>query len=306
MLSQVDPDAYTTPFNATKTSHRDPYPALSPSKPENAQGGKLIIITGGGSGIGAAAAKIWAEAGASGIVIAARSADKIEQVAQELKLINPGLTVLTVPTDVTNEKDVQNLYVQVQQKFGRHADVLLNVAGYMEDAKIIGEQDVDTWFKGFEVNVKGFYSVVHHYIKSQPDSKSPRGTIIQVSSGLAGITQVSGSAYSISKLAGQRFTEFIDTEYPALRAFTVMPGIVATDMPPATFQPFALDHVNLVGMLALYLSGVRADYLKGSLVSVNWDVEELEAHKNDIQTKKLLKTSWLPILPVGGGSGLGA
>jgi NAD(P)-dependent dehydrogenase (short-subunit alcohol dehydrogenase family) len=57
--------------------------------------------------------------------------------------------VLAVPTDITNEKDVQNLYMQTQQKFGRHADVLLNVAGYLGDEKPVGEQDIDAWWKPF-------------------------------------------------------------------------------------------------------------------------------------------------------------
>lgn len=83
-----------------------------------------------------------------------------------------------------------------------------------------------------------------------------------------------------------------------------MPGIVATEMPSEAFLPYALDHVDLTGMLSLYLVQTRADYLRGSTVSVNWDVEELEAHKDEILEKKLLKTSWLPVLPVGGGNGL--
>ena len=93
-------------------------------------------------------------------------------------------------------------------------------------------------------------------------------------------------------------------EYPHIRAFTVAPGIVKTDMTPESFMPFAHDHAELVGMLALYLVQPRADYLKGSFININWDVEEMEAHKEEIVEKKLLKTSWLPILPVAGGKGL--
>lgn len=98
----------------------------------------------------------------------------------------------------------------------------------------------------------------------------------------------------------------MNVEYPKLRMFTTMPGIVATDMPPDNFRPFAHDHVDLTGMLALYLAQPRADYLKGTIISVNWDVTEMEAHKEEIEEKKLLKASWLPVLPFGGGKGLGA
>lgn len=71
------------------------------------------------------------------------------------------------------------------------------------------------------------------------------------------------------------------------------------------FRPFAHDHVDLSGMLALYLAQDRADYLRGGLISVNWDVQEMEAHQKEIQEKNLLKSAWLPVLPIGGGSGIG-
>ena len=87
-----------------------------------------------------------------------------------------------------------------------------------------------------------------------------------------------------------------------------MPGIVKTDMAAVSdfWGHFARDHVDLTGMLALYLAQPRADYLKGGMVGVNWDVEEMEKHKEEIESKKLVLTSWLPVLPFNGGSGLGA
>jgi NAD(P)-dependent dehydrogenase (short-subunit alcohol dehydrogenase family) len=153
-----------------------------------------------------------------------------------------------------------------------------------------------------EVNVRGHYLVLQNYIKSQGDK--PTGTLIVVSSGMAGVVAPGSSAYAIGKLAQERLTEYADTEYPSLRVFTLHPGIVSTDLTDPDFEPFALDEVELAGHLSLYLAQPRADYLRGSFVSVNWDVTEMEAHKEEIAEKKLLKMSWLPVLPVGGGKGL--
>lgn len=69
------------------------------------------------------------------------------------------------------------------------------------------------------------------------------------------------------------------------------------------FVKFALDHADLTGMLALYLSTSRADFLRGGLMSVNWDIEETEAHKDEILRGRLLDLKWVQILPVGGGKG---
>ncbi|OBT41325.1 hypothetical protein VE00_08517 [Pseudogymnoascus sp. WSF 3629] len=288
MSTQVDPDQFTTPFLLTKTLHRDPYPAILPENPHNSQKGKIIIITGGGGGLGAAAAKVWARAGATGIVIAARRTQNLMKVSDEIKAINPDITVLQVKADITSEDDVKSLFAAVKKTFKRPADVLLNNAGYMVDDQLIGETPVDDWWKGFEINLKGLYIMVQHFIQAQPNQKAPTGTVITVSSGRAGLTNPGGSAYNISKLAEERLSEHIQIEYPTLRVFTTMPGIAATDMTTGFWEPYALDHVDL-----------------GSMVGVNWDVEEMEQHKKEIVDKKLLQTAWLPILPLGGGSGLG-
>jgi hypothetical protein len=68
------------------------------------------------------------------------------------------------------------------------------------------------------------------------------------------------------------------------------------------FDEYAKDDAEQTGCLALYLASSRADYLKGSLTSVNWDLEEMEARKADIE-KGLLKIKWVPILPTSGGTG---
>jgi len=64
-----------------------------------------------------------------------------------------------------------------------------------------------------------------------------------------------------------------------------------------------LDEAEQTGAMALYLASSRADYLKGSLTSINWDLGEMEARKADIE-KGMLKLQWMPVLPIGGGSGI--
>lgn len=66
--------------------------------------------------------------------------------------------------------------------------------------------------------------------------------------------------------------------------------------------PYAKDHVDLVGALALYLSSSRADFLKGSMISVNWDLETIEKHKEEVE-KGALKITYNPLLPIAGGKG---
>lgn len=153
MSQQVDPDQFTTPFAITPSTHRDPYNAILPENPTNSQKGKIIIITGGSAGIGAAAAKVWARAGAQGIVITGRRLKNLEVVAAELKSINKDITVLSIQADISVEEDAVKLYTEVQKTFGRSADVLLNNAGYLADDADIGSMSVNDWWKGLVSSV---------------------------------------------------------------------------------------------------------------------------------------------------------
>lgn len=69
------------------------------------------------------------------------------------------------------------------------------------------------------------------------------------------------------------------------------------------FRFFARDDAEQTGALGLYLASPRADYLVNSLTSINWDLEEMEAHKDKISAG-LLRNKWVSVLPVSGGNGL--
>jgi len=176
-----------------------------------------------------------------------------------------------------------------------------------------------------EVNVLGVHNTARSWINSQSEPGKPVGTFINVNSGLAGYLMPGNSAYGSSKLAVHRYMEFLDLgefsllnvaelpttcltdhsfqEYPTLRTFTILPGIVPSGLSNSdAFVTFAKDEGELSGVLGLYLASIRGNYLKGSLVSVNWDLEEMESHKDEIMGG-LLKIKWVPVLPCSGGSG---
>ncbi|KAF2007035.1 short chain dehydrogenase-like protein [Amniculicola lignicola CBS 123094] len=295
--------AFTLPFQLTKKLHRETPAELSPEDPKNSTAGKIIVITGGGSGIGAAAAKVWVRAGAEGVVIAGRRNDVLERTLVELEALGGGRTkVLAVQTDISKESDTSNLFEQVKKTFGRPADVVLANAAYCGPLLKPHQESTEQWWSRFETNVLGLHNVAVSFIKSQPNPDEPTGTIISVNSAMGGVVHSGTSAYSISKLASQRYIEYLNFEYPTLRVFSLLPGLVATDMVAPQFLYLSKDGVGQVGALASYLASPRADYLRGSMTSINWDIHEMEDHKEEIG-EGALKISWLPVLPVSGGHG---
>ena len=298
---------YTLPFQLTKTIRREVYDYISPYNPANSQSGKIVLITGGGTGIGAAAARVWIEAGAEGVILAARRQNVLDNTSRDLRELAKSLgkdtKVLAVSTDMTVFSQLENLFKQAKSHFGRVPDVVIANAGAVNPLEKVADVDVDTWWHVWEVNLRGVHNAVTAFIRSQDDPKNPVGTIINVNSGLAGMLHPRNAAYSISKFAANRYMEYVELDYPTLRAFTLLPGVVKTDMLYDDYDVYAQDEPELTGALALYLAQDRADFLKGSLTSVNWDVQEMEARKEDVVKKGLLKTTWMPILPVNGGSG---
>jgi NAD(P)-dependent dehydrogenase (short-subunit alcohol dehydrogenase family) len=142
----------------TKTVHNDTYPAIDPTKQDLT--GKAVFISGASRGIGRSIAISFAKAGASNIVIGARSSlDAIEaaiqQAAQDARRPKP--QVLKIKLEVTNPASVADAAAEVEKAVGR-LDVLVNNAGVI-DMTMITDSNPETWWNVWEVNVKGPYLV---------------------------------------------------------------------------------------------------------------------------------------------------
>jgi short-subunit dehydrogenase len=186
--------------------------------------GKVVVITGASGGIGAELAKEIARRGGR-VVLAARSADKLEALAQEI-----GHDAVAVPTDVTVRAQVARLRDQALERAGR-IDVWVNNAGrgISKPLTALTDEDVDGMVRD---NVKsalyGMQAVLPH-LQARGD-----GAIANVSSMLARVPFAPiRSAYSASKAALNSLTETLRVElrdtFPKIRVLTVMPGVVATD-----------------------------------------------------------------------------
>ena len=114
--------------------------------------GKVAIITGSNSGVGAATAKLFAKEGAK-VVISARRLPQLEEVASEIRA--EGGEVLIVQTDVSKNEDAINLVAKTVEAFGK-VDVLVNNAGVLEAGlkpiDCVEDDDID-WV--FGINTKG-------------------------------------------------------------------------------------------------------------------------------------------------------
>ena len=149
MADGSDPDFFTKLFAITSTTHRDVYNAVSPSNPANAQDGKIILITGGGTGIGAGIAQVWTKAGAEGVIITGRRKEKLDGVKQQLedlaKKEGKKTKILAVQNDVTKNAEVEQLFAEVKSTFGRPPDVVIHNAGWGLDTTYLADIDAETW-----------------------------------------------------------------------------------------------------------------------------------------------------------------
>ena len=113
---------------------------------------KVAIITGGNSGVGAAAAILFAKEGAK-VVISARRKQQLEEVAEKIR--EAGGEVLPVVTDISKSEDADNLIASAIDKYGK-VDVLINCAGVLEEGLKPIDREVDADMdRIIDINTKG-------------------------------------------------------------------------------------------------------------------------------------------------------
>ena len=187
--------------------------------------GKTILITGAGSGIGRAAALIFAREG-SNVVCADLDGDAAERVANQV--IQQGGRATWVQCDVTDRPQVDAMVARAISDFGR-VDFELNSAGAALARKSFLEISLDLWERTYALNVRGTFNAAQAILPHMLENGS--GVIVNIASVAARIGGAGNSVhYASSKGAVDTMTQGIGREFAqhGIRCLSISPGLVNT------------------------------------------------------------------------------
>jgi meso-butanediol dehydrogenase/(S,S)-butanediol dehydrogenase/diacetyl reductase len=206
---------------------------------------RVALVTGAGSGIGAAVAQRLAEEGHT-VALLGRREDRLAAVARAIN--DAGGTARGVVSDVTSESDVERAVSECVGSFGG-LDVLVNNAGIGSGAALIGDLHTRDWDTVLETNLKGAFLMTRAAI---PHLSERRGAVVNVSSINALVAGPGWAAYCSAKAALLMLTRCTAVDYgpQGVRANCVLPGWVRTEM--ADDDMLALAHDRGVDLEAAY------------------------------------------------------
>ena len=241
--------------------------------------GRVAIVTGGGTGIGAATAHLLARQGAD-VTLAARTLEDLERTATTVEQ-ETGRRCLVVPTDVKLEEQVMRMVERTVSELGR-VDILINNAGGTRMGPL-RTLPTKAWDSIFDLNTRAAYVATREVGRHFLDQRS--GVIVNISSD-AGVHGVKGGAhYSASKAALQMFTTVTAAEWGryGVRANCVAVGAIASERVSEAWKVAGIDESQFavsvplgrpgqpdeVAWAILFLVSDAASYITGQTFSVD-------------------------------------
>jgi len=194
------------------------------------------MITGASSGIGHAAARVLAAAGAK-VVLGARRADRLQSLASEIEA--SGGQARCRALDVADFDDFKAFVGFAEAEFGA-VDVLVNNAGVMPLSPL-AEIKVDEWNWMIDVNIRG---VLHGVAAVLPQMEARgEGHIVNVSSVGGFVVQPTGAVYSATKFAVRAISEGLRKESAKVRCTCIYPGVVTSELANTISDPTARERM---------------------------------------------------------------
>lgn len=249
--------------------------------------GSTAIVTGGGRGIGAAAARSLARAGAA-VGLIARTRSEVQAVADEL--VAAGGRARAAVADVTNADALRAAITSIEDEFGP-TDVLICSAGVSGGRPCpVWEVDPEAWWRTQEVNVLGVLLAVQAVVPGM--IARGHGRVIHVGSLVGTRSDAGSSGYACSKASLLRLAEVLaaDLDGTGVTSIAMSPGLVLTRMTEPLRDHFGVpddawndaeDGARLIARLA----AGEGDALAGRLVHVASDLRAMVERADEIRAR---------------------
>ncbi|MBW1709195.1 MAG: SDR family oxidoreductase [Deltaproteobacteria bacterium] len=239
---------------------------------------KVALITGGGSGIGRATARLFAREGASVVLMGRRKAP-LTRVARQIS--KQGGKALAIKGDVTDEQSVHRV-IQAALKDFKKIDILVNSAGTAGEAALVHETTDQMWEELIDSNLTGTFRMIRAILPHFMEKR--KGVIVNIASiaALAGFNRM--AAYSVAKSGVVALTKSIAVEYGHLgiRCNCICPGTVETNMTkdylsyPGVYDKISatnpLNRISRADEIArgiFYLGSEESSFVTGAVLTVD-------------------------------------
>ena len=254
--------------------------------------GKLALVTGASSGIGAKVAKIFAQQGA--MVVLSDFKNDFTSVLSEIDSVDKRLSKnhLTHVCDVRSSADVNKLFETIKEKYSTHVNIVVNSAGIARENKFIKipeeefDNVIDTNLKGsFLVSQAAIRELVNNYKNAKVAPDQTYGSVIHLASIIGKLGFSSHAAYASSKSALEGMTKSMAREYGKyqIRTNAILPGLIATPMTSPRMQKepdyvkrlISMTPLGRVGKpedvakLCLFLASDDSSFINGNSIDIN-------------------------------------
>ncbi len=237
--------------------------------------GKCAVVTGGGAGIGRAIVERLAGSGAQ-VAVCDVVSEAAQRVAEDLKA--KGMVAEPYAVDVANFQEVQNVCLQIEERFGA-IHILVNNAGITRDNLLLrmSEEDFD---RVIAVNLKGAFNFTK--VSSRAMIKARWGRIVNISSVIGEMGNAGQANYAAAKAGLIGFTKSVAKELAGrnITVNAIAPGFIATAMTERLDPKVKESYINAIPLkragtpedvasLCLFLVSEDAGYITGQVIRVD-------------------------------------
>ncbi|MEC9375650.1 MAG: YciK family oxidoreductase [Pseudomonadota bacterium] len=193
---------------------------------------RVILVTGAGDGIGQAAARCFAEHGAT-IILAGKTKSKLEAVYDSIVSADlPTPQIALIDFAKAEADDYLEIATRVSEQFKR-LDGLLHNASILGQLSPIEHHDVATWYEVMQVNLNSSFLLTQVLIPALKSSKEP--SVIFTSSGVGRAGRAYWGAYAVSKFATEGLSQVLADELNQVKVNCINPGATRTAMRKSAF-----------------------------------------------------------------------